>query len=51
MKAEVLWDEEGAQQYVLKKLTINRFIAVYEHSTIRFDRTSTIVREVSKQPV
>ena len=51
VRVEQIWDQEGAQQYALKNLKINKFIAVYEHSTIRFDRTSTIVREVSSQPV
>ena len=51
VRVELIWDQEGARQYALKNLTINKFIAVYEHSTIRFDRTSTIVREVSSQPV
>lgn len=51
MRVEMIWDQEGARQYAMKNLRINKFIAVYEHSTIRFDRISTIVREVSSQPV
>jgi hypothetical protein len=40
IRHELIWDQEGAVQYALKNLTIKKFIAVYEHSTVHFDRVS-----------